>query len=185
MITMKNIVREGHPALRETANEVAVPPSKEDLKLLQDMLEFLENSQDEKMAEKYNLRPGVGLAAPQLGINKRLIAVLFEDLNGKQYRYGLINPKIVSHSVEKAYLTAGEGCLSVDRQIDGYVPRYSRITVKAIDMNGENIKLRLKDYAAIVFQHEIDHLNGVMFFDHINEHAPFSPPENSRAIDLN
>ena len=185
MITMKNIVREGHAALRKTAEEVPVPPSKEDMSLLQDMLTFLENSQDENMAEKYNLRPGVGLAAPQLGINKRIIAILFEDQNGKQYRYGLINPKIVSHSVEQAYLTSGEGCLSVDRVVEGYVPRYARITVKAVDMDGKNIKLRLKDYAAIVFQHEIDHLNGVMFYDHINQNNPFIVPENSKAIDLN
>ncbi|WP_339215495.1 peptide deformylase [Ornithinibacillus sp. FSL M8-0202] len=183
MLTMDDIVREGHPSLREVAKEVTLPPSEEEVSLLKEMLEFLQNSQDEKICARYNLRPGVGLAAPQLGINKRMIAVHFEDGNGNQYSYGLFNPKIVSHSVEKAYLTVGEGCLSVDRNVEGFVPRYARITVTATDIDGNPVKLRLKDYAAIVFQHEIDHLNGVMFYDHIDKENPFAIPENSKAID--
>ncbi|GAB3800092.1 peptide deformylase [Virgibacillus kimchii] len=183
MITMKDIVREGHPSLTAVAAEVPVPISNEDKKLLDEMLTFLKNSQNEEIAEKYDLRPGVGLAAPQLGLNKRLIAVHFDDLNGKHYSYQLVNPKIVSHSVEKAYLTGGEGCLSVDRNVEGYVPRYTRVTVKATDENDEQIKLRLKGYAAIVVQHEIDHLNGIMFYDHINKENPFLVPENAKPIE--
>jgi peptide deformylase len=183
MITMKDIVREGHPSLTTTAEEVPVPISDEDKNLLEDMLTFLKNSQNEEIAEKYSLRPGVGLAAPQLGMNKRLIAVHFDDLNGKHYSYGLVNPKVVSHSVEKAYLAGGEGCLSVDRNVEGYVPRNARITVKATDQNGEQIKLRLKGYAAIVVQHEIDHLNGIMFYDHINKENPYTVPDNAKPIE--
>ncbi|TFJ94509.1 peptide deformylase [Lentibacillus salicampi] len=182
MITMDDIVREGHPSLREKAEEVPIPPSDEDRQLLNDMLTFIKNSQDEKIADEYHLRPGVGLAATQLGINKRMCAVHFEDLKGKMYSYGLINPKIVSHSVEQAYLSAGEGCLSVDRDVEGYVPRNARITVKAIGLDGKELKLRLRDYAAIVVQHEIDHLNGVMFYDHINQSNPFAIPDHSKPI---
>lgn len=182
MITMDDIVREGHPSLREKAEEVPIPPSDEDRQLLNDMLTFIKNSQDEKIADEYHLRPGVGLAATQLGINKRMCAVHFEDLKGKMYSYGLINPKIVSHSVEQAYLSAGEGCLSVDRDVEGYVPRNARITVKAIGLDGKELKLRLRDYAAIVVQHEIDHLNGVMFYDHINQSSPFAIPDHSKPI---
>ncbi|WP_099157938.1 peptide deformylase [Virgibacillus ndiopensis] len=183
MLTMKDIVREGHTSLREVAKDVSLPPTKEEKNLLNDMLEFLKNSQDDKIACDYDLRPGVGLAAPQLGINKRMVAVHFEDFKGKQYSYGLINPRIVSHSVEKAYLSSGEGCLSVDRNVEGYVPRYARITVTATDVEGNSLKLRLRDYAAIVFQHEIDHLNGIMFYDHINKENPYQIPENSKAIE--
>ncbi|GGK04159.1 peptide deformylase [Lentibacillus kapialis] len=182
MITMDDIVREGHPSLRKKALEVPIPPSDEDIQLLNNMLTFIKNSQDEKLAEEYNLRPGVGLAAPQLGKDKRMCAVHFEDSKGKLYSYGLINPKIVSHSVEQAYLSTGEGCLSVDRDVEGYVPRSARITVKAIGLSGGELKLRLRDYAAIVVQHEIDHLNGVMFYDHINSENPFGVPENSKSI---
>ncbi|WP_106497767.1 peptide deformylase [Lentibacillus sp. Marseille-P4043] len=183
MLTMKDIVREGHPSLRDVAKEVDLPATEQENKLLADMLDFLKNSQDDKIACDYELRPGVGLAAPQLGISKRMIAVHFQDFKGKWYSYGLLNPKIVSHSVEKAYLTSGEGCLSVDRTVEGYVPRYARITIKATDLEGNPIKLRLRDYAAIVFQHEIDHLDGIMFYDHINQTTPFAIPEDAKAIE--
>lgn len=79
---------------------------------------------------------------------------------------------------------SGEGCLSVDREIPGYVPRYARITVKAVTLEGKEVKLRLKGYAAVVFQHEIDHLNGTMFYDRINKEDPFAQPDNSKPIEL-
>ncbi|MBP2077912.1 peptide deformylase [Oceanobacillus polygoni] len=183
MLTMKDIVREGHPSLKKVAAEVDLPITDDEKQLLKDMLQFLINSQDEEIAKKYELRAGVGLAAPQLGIEKRLVAIHFEDFNGKLYSYGLVNPKIISHSVEQSYLASGEGCLSVDRPVEGYVPRHARITVKATDFDGNPVKLRLKGYPAVVFQHEIDHLNGVMFYDRINPNNPFAIPDNSTAIE--
>ncbi|HEX6595256.1 MAG TPA: peptide deformylase [Bacillota bacterium] len=183
MITMEDIVREGHPALRKTAEKVPVPLVEEDVQLSKEMLTFLKNSQDEELATKYKLRPGVGLAAPQLNINKQIIAIHVEDAKGKLHSYCLFNPKIVSHSVEQTYLPGGEGCLSVDREIKGYVPRYARITVQATDIDGNQLKLRLRDLLAIVVQHEIDHLNGVMFFDRINKENPFFVPDNAKALE--
>lgn len=98
---------------------------------------------------------------------------------GKHTATSFFNPKIISHSVEKAYLVSGEGCLSVDEDIPGYVPRYARITVEAYDEEGKKLRLRLKEYAAIVFQHEIDHLNGILFYDHIDKENPFKPIDNA------
>lgn len=147
------------------------------------MLQYLKNSQDPEIAEKYGLRPGIGLAAPQINVSKRMIAVHVTDEKGKLYSYGLFNPKIVSHSVEQSYLTSGEGCLSVDREVLGYVPRYARIRVKGVDLEGNEVDLRLKGLVAIVFQHEIDHLNGIMFYDRINKENPFKEPENATPID--
>lgn len=167
MITMKDIVREGDPILRKVAKEVELPASKEDKDTLTSMLEYLKNSQDPEIAEKYGLRGGVGLAAPQIGISKRMFAVHVKNENEKIYSMGLFNPKIVSHSVEETYLEDGEGCLSVDREISGHVPRYSRITIKGTTIEGEEVTLRLRGFAAIVFQHELDHLNGIMFYDRI------------------
>ncbi|GAA3322877.1 hypothetical protein GCM10020331_044510 [Ectobacillus funiculus] len=63
------------------------------------------------------------------------------------------------------------------------MPRYSRITVKAWSVDGQELKLRLKGLPAIVFQHEIDHLNGVMFYDRISESNPFAPPENALPLE--
>ncbi|MDV2888520.1 peptide deformylase, partial [Alkalihalophilus pseudofirmus] len=76
--------------------------------------EYVINSQNNEMAEKYGLRPAIGLAAPQINVSKRMIAVHVTGDKDELYSYALFNPKIISHSVEKAYLKSGEGCLSVD-----------------------------------------------------------------------
>ncbi len=179
---MDDIVREGHPTLREKAAEVVLPASKEDKETLKKMIEFVINSQDPDISSKYGLRPGIGLAAPQLGISKRMIAIHVDD-DDELYSYALFNPKIVSHSTQKSYLAGGEGCLSVDREVQGLVPRYAKITVKAVDLEGKEIKIRLKGLPAIVFQHEIDHLNGIMFYDHINQDDPFQELEDAIVIE--
>jgi peptide deformylase len=183
MITMKDIIKEGHPALRKKAQEVPLPASEEDKQILASLLEYVKNSQDPEMAEEHELRPGVGLAAPQINVSKRMIAVHVKDGEGTLFSYALFNPKIISHSLEKSYLAAGEGCLSVDRSIPGYIARYARITVTGTTLEGGKVSLRLKGLPAIVFQHEIDHLNGVMFFDHIHEAEPFTIPEDALAIE--
>ena len=173
MITMKDIIRDGHPTLREKAKELSFPLSNNDKETLRAMREFLINSQDEETAKRYGLRSGVGLAAPQINEPKRMIAVyLPDDGNGKSYDYMLVNPKIMSYSVQEAYLPTGEGCLSVDENIPGLVHRHHRVTIKAQDIDGNDVKLRLKGYPAIVFQHEIDHLNGIMFYDYIDANEP-------------
>ena len=178
MILMKDIIREGHPTLREVAQEVTVPLSQEDIELGKDMMTFLQNSQDPEKAEELELRGGVGLAAPQLNISKRIIAVHVpsSDLENPEPVLSAVmyNPKIVSHSVQDACLAEGEGCLSVDREVPGYVVRHSKITLTYFDAAGEKQKIRLKNYEAIVVQHEIDHLNGIMFYDHINENSPYA-----------
>ncbi|MBC8922216.1 peptide deformylase, partial [Escherichia coli] len=107
MLTMDDIVREGHPALREVATEVTFPLSDEEKKLGRDMLEFLINSQDEELAEKYGLRGGVGIAAPQLAVTKRFLAIHVHDEKDRLYSYVLYNPKIRSHSVQQACLSGG------------------------------------------------------------------------------
>jgi peptide deformylase len=175
---MDDIIREGNPILRQVAKEVPLPATDEEKQTLRDMLEFLKNSQDEKTAKKYHLRAGIGIAAPQIAISKRMIALFLDDEKGKHYEYTLFNPKIISHSVENTYLEGGEGCLSVDRDVPGFVPRHARVKVKAFDIDGKPLKLRLKGYPAIAIQHEIDHLNGILFFDRINKDNPFKIPDH-------
>ena len=186
LIDMKDIIREGNPTLRAVAEEVSFPLADEDILLGEKMMQVLHNSQDPVMAEKLGLRGGVGLAAPQLDISRRIIAVLLpnpEDENGNppQEAYALkevmYNPKIVAHSVQDAALADGEGCLSVDRDVPGYVVRHARITVDYFDKDGEKHRVKLKGYKAIVVQHEIDHINGIMFYDRINETDPFAIKE--------
>lgn len=183
LINMKDIIREGNPTLRAVAEEVTFPLSDQEIILGEKMLQFLHNSQDPVMAEKMGLRGGVGLAAPQLDISKRIIAVLVpnpedEEGNPPAEAYALreimYNPKVVSHSVQDAALGEGEGCLSVDREVPGYVVRHARVTVEYSNKDGEKKRIKLKGYNSIVVQHEIDHINGIMFYDRINETDPFA-----------
>lgn len=192
MITMDDIIREGNPTLRENAQEVALPLSDEDIILGEKMMQFLKHSQDPVMAEKLDLRGGVGLAAPQLDISKRIIAVLvpnMEDAEGNPPKeaYSLqeimYNPKIVAHAVQDAALADGEGCLSVDRLVEGYVVRHARVTVDYYTKDGEKKRIKLKGYNAIVVQHEIDHINGIMFYDRINQDNPFAIKEGMLIIE--
>ena len=113
------------------------------------------------LAEKYDLRPGMGLAAIQLGINKRYFVVVHEQEIKETFKnYVIINPKIVSNSEEMIYVEEGEGCLSINRECEGIVPRYARVTVEGYDVDGNKIRVRGREELAIAFQHEIDHLSG-------------------------
>ena len=188
MYLMKDIVRDGDPVLRQRAKKVAFPLSEKDRQLAHDMMEYLVVSQDPKLCKQYGLRAGVGLAAPQVGVSKQMAAVLVPaddpDHDGKpngdpQFKDVIINPVIVSESVQYGALTEGEGCLSVDKDIPGYVPRHDRITLRYQDTEGKEHQIRLKHYPAIVCQHEIDHLHGVLFYDHINKKDPFEAPKDT------
>lgn len=174
---MKNfkIVKDNQKSLREKSTPVEFPLSMSDKETLNDMLEYLINSQDEKYLKKHpNVRSGVGLAAPQIGINKQMLAIYFVGEENVVHQYLLINPKIVSESVKQCYLEAGEGCLSVEKPHEGYVYRPYKITVKAFDLlKNDYIEYNFKGYEAIVVQHEIDHLKGILFYDHIDKTNPF------------
>lgn len=175
MLLMKDIIREGHPTLSERSEEVPLPLDDETKQTLKEMMEFLENSQDPIKNEELELRAGVGLAAPQINIKKRMIAVLTTDeLGEKLYKLLLVNPKIISHSEALTYIPGGEGCLSVDREVTGLVPRYKKIRVRAHQYLPETdelrtIELRVSGYVGVVLQHEIDHLNGVLFVDKVKD----------------
>lgn len=191
LIDMDDIIREGHPTLRKVAEKVELPLSDQDIILGEKMLQFLKHSQDPVMAEKMKLRGGVGLAAPQIDISKRIIAVLVpnpedEEGNPPAEAYSLqevmYNPKIVSHSIQEAAMEGGEGCLSVDREVPGYVVRHARVTVEYVDKTGEKHRIKLKGFNAIVVQHEIDHINGIMFYDRINPEHPFAIKEGMLVI---
>ena len=172
MILMKNIIKEGNELLRKESVDVVLPLSIEDKTTLLDMVGYLFNSQNDTKAKELGLRPGVGLAAPQIGINKKMFAILSNDMEGKTWLMAVINPKIVKKSKELIYLPGGEGCLSVDRETCGITPRHKRITVEAYLYNLQSSvvefkRFELRDYIAIVFQHEYDHLFGTLYVDTI------------------
>ena len=182
MLKNKDIIDEKDKRLREISKEVEFPLSDEDRKNIDLMIEYLNNSQIEELAEKYDLRPGMGLSAIQIGVPKRYFVVVYEYDEGKFDNYIIINPKIVSNSMEKIYVELGEGCLSVNREVDGIVPRYARVTIEGYDMDGNKIRVRGREELAIAFQHELDHLNGILFYDHIDPKNPYKDQNKYRAI---
>ena len=179
---MKDIIDEKDKRIRTVSKEVVFPLTKEDKKHVGDMLEYLTNSQIEELSEKYDLRPGMGLSAIQLGIPKRYFVVVYEYDEGKFENYVIFNPKIVSNSMEKIYVEMGEGCLSVNRDVEGIIPRYARVTVEGYDIDGNKIRVRAREELAIAFQHEMDHLDGILFYDHIDKKNPFKDKDKYRAI---
>ncbi|WP_349533675.1 peptide deformylase [Leuconostoc citreum] len=190
--TMDKITRDGDPVLRQVSTAVPFPLSEEHAQLAQDMMTYLVVSQDEEENEKYGLRPGVGLAAPQVGYALQMTSILIpaletheqDEQDDKPYFKGTIfNPVVISESVKRSALNVGEGCLSVDEDVPGFVPRANRITVRYQDETGATKTLKLRDYPAIVFQHEIDHLHGHLYYDHINLDAPWQVDDDVKYID--
>lgn len=126
----------------------------------------------EDMVDTMRDAPGVGLAAPQVGISERLIVVEYADqpevAEGEEYKevkpklYVMINPEIVKSSTETEL--GVEGCLSIPGLV-GEVERFYEIQVKGLNRRGQPMKVRAKGWLARIFQHEIDHLNGVVFPD--------------------
>ena len=179
---MSDILDEKNKILREKSEEVTFPLSDSDKKTINDIIEMLTNSQIPELSEKYDLRPGMGLAAIQLGIKKRYFVVVHEYDEGKFDNYVIINPKLVSSSEEMIYVGEGEGCLSVNREVCGIVPRAARVTIEAYDVDGNKIRVRGREELAVAFQHEIDHLNGILFVDRIDKNNPFKNKELYREI---
>lgn len=182
MIKTSDILDEKDKHLRAKNYEVRFPLNDNKKKLINDMLEHLYYSQIEKFAKKYNLRPGMGLAAPQMGINERFFVICHEETEGNFKNYIMINPEMISHSEELIYAAEGEGCLSVNRDVEGIVPRYARATFIGYDIDGNPVKYRVREELAIAFQHELDHLNGIMFYDHIDPKDPYKNKDYMREI---
>ncbi|EPY10171.1 MULTISPECIES: peptide deformylase [Paenibacillus] len=142
-MALRIIVHEPDEVLHQIAKEVPkITPNIQ--KLLTDMADTMYHAE------------GVGLAAPQIGILKRVIVV---DVGDEHGLIEMVNPVILSAEGEQL---GPEGCLSIPG-INGDVLRHQKITVKGLDRNGREITVEAEDFLARAFQHEIDHLNGVLF----------------------
>lgn len=148
-MAIRNVREDGDEILRKRSREVERVDDKI-RQLLDDMVETM---------HKYN---GVGLAAPQIGILKRLVVI---DLYDDKGPIKLVNPEIIK---EKGTQEVEEGCLSFPNKF-AKVIRPEEVTVKALDENGKQIKISAKGLLAQALSHEIDHLNGILFVDKIIE----------------
>src|SRR5262245_22466695 len=152
-MSILKVARMGHPVLRERARPIDKSEIKDPFfqKLIDDMIDTM---------HEYH---GVGLAAPQVHEGLRLfVALLDDDPDSKGEAIAIINPEIIPNASDTR--EGWEGCLSIP-DIRGMVPRFTDITVVALDRQGKKIELKLKDFPARVAQHETDHLDGVLFFD--------------------
>ena len=182
IIDSTTIILDGDPILRQKAEKVALPLSEEDRNTLTDMIEYVRNSHDADFCKEHNVRASVGIAAPQIAVSKQMLAISIMDEDG-DIEFALVNPKIISNSTQKAYLENGESCLSVVPDREGYVPRYAKITVRAYNMLTDRMEeIRLTDYPAIVMQHEMDHLKGKLYYDHIDQNDPWKEIPGSLVI---
>lgn len=181
---IRQIVTAPNPVLRVKAKRVkSITPEVQ--RLIDDMVETMHQA------------PGVGLAAPQVGVSQRVIVVEVaegsEDGGGERSSteaagepaeepaaprptklYALVNPEITRHSGELE--PGNEGCLSIPGYL-GEVDRFSWATVKALDRHGKPFKLKVRGWPARVFQHEIDHLDGVLFIDRAKRLWKVEPEE--------
>lgn len=117
------------------------------------------------MIDTMRAAPGVGLAAPQIGVPKRVIVIEFgneDDEAIPENLYVLVNPEIVQQS--KITVAGIEGCLSVPG-FAGEVARAQVVTVRGQDASGKKVKIRAQGWLARIFQHEIDHINGILYTD--------------------
>lgn len=186
---MLKITKDNATSLRGKSKPLTLPLEEKWKTLLLSMLDYLRLTQDEKFREAHpSVREGVGLAAPQVGKNVRMLVISYDNPfeEGKEptkTEYALVNPKIVFASPSLAYLRGGEGCLSVDKPHEGYVYRHESIKVEAYDLlKDQNVTIQAQGYDAIVLQHEIDHLEGILFYDRIDKADPFKVLPGSTAI---
>ena len=166
------IVKDSNPIMKKKSLPVSLPLSAEDKKTLEDMLEYLKLSQDDEYCKKHNVRSGIGMAAIQIGLLKRMFVIYYEREEGI-VQYQLVNPKIIEYSIRKCALRDGEGCLSVDGDHPGLSHRYYKIKMEAYDaLTDRDIIITARGFDAIVLQHEYDHLDGLFFYDRIDPKKP-------------
>jgi peptide deformylase len=173
-MTLLDIVTLPNKILRDRTRPVVSYDAQLQL-LIDDMIETMRDA------------PGVGLAAPQIGrpIKLTVIETLPEvdedgnDIEGPRDLYVITNPEIVWTS--RTMVDGIEGCLSIPGYL-GEVERYESIRVRAQDRHGKKIKLRLDGWTARIFQHEIDHLNGVLYIDRLTDQENFWTEEEFEAM---
>ena len=159
---VRKIIRMGHPTLRKIARQLSPEELRSDgvQRLVEDMVETLADYQ------------GVGLAAPQVNESVRLAII---EIEGGETRYGHLDALPLTVFANPYYevldeTTAGawEGCLSVPG-LRGYVERPQSIRIKYQDLDGTNHQLELEGFMATVFQHEFDHLDGLLYLDRMTD----------------
>ena len=158
-MTIRTIIGPDNPVLRRKARAVDNPNTAANHQLIDDMIATMREA------------PGVGLAAPQVAVSQRIAVIEYaEKPDGapdeaeppEPKLFVIVNPEIVARSEE--LVEGSEGCLSLPGYA-GSVMRHAAVTVKALNRKGRPIKIKARGWLARIFQHEIDHLDGILFID--------------------
>lgn len=174
----KWIVYDNDPIMKQKINEVSFPLTDRDIEAISKMISYIDASYNNQSKE-YNIRPGIGIAAIQIGYPKQITYIHLNDENGVEHKYLLGNAKIIKKSVNNAYLSGGEGCLSVKEDKKGFVIRKEIVVVKAINLfDNKEIEIRAQGILSMCLQHEIDHNNNLFYYDSINPTDPFKADKN-------
>ena len=178
-MTKEDIITLPNPHLRQKSERIHVINQE----VLDQVAKMTDAALDWEKSRPHEV--SAALAAVQVDILKRLVIIRndFDDKTNDEF-IALINPEIVKYEGE--IVEDFEGCLSVNH-IYGKVPRYSKVRVKALALNGQEIKLKAEGFLARVLQHEIDHTNGIVFIDHIknNPTAFYKLDKNGELMPIN
>lgn len=183
MIPSKDwLVYDDNPIMKQKIEDLCFPLNEKDNEIISKMISYVDASYDNQAA-KYNIQPGIGIAAIQLGYAKKIIYIHLDDENGIEQKYLLANPKIVKASMNKMYIDSGEGCLSVKKKHKGYSIRNEIVFVKAFDIfANKEIEIKATGILSACLQHEIDHNNNMFFYDRINKFDPFKIEKGWKVI---
>lgn len=175
-MAVREIITPKNPILRKKARKVTNFDDPKLQALIDDMVETLFGA------------PGVGLAAPQVAVSQRVIVVYLPDDEESREEYGqdagvlhiLVNPEIVRAS--RNMVDGVEACLSIPGYY-GSVDRHAAVTVQGYDRHGKQVRIKARDWLARVFQHEIDHLDGILFIDRASEIWRAVPQDEAETFD--
>lgn len=182
-LTNNDLVTDPNPILRKRLTKVEFPISQELKDSIARMRGYVKDSYDPELVERFDLTPSVGIAANQIGIDARIAVVYIEDEEGQpELDLIMVNPVILSSSAKQIFIESGEGCLSLPDKPEGNVYRAREIKLRYFDLEGEKHVIELHDFDAIAVQHEIDHLNGILYSDKINKDNPFEEREGAARI---
>ena len=163
------LIKLPNKTLRMKSIDITFPLSEKIIDIAEKMIKHVDDSQD----PKNNMRAGVGISAVQLGQTLNMFYINLAGANEDDFRDLIINPKVLAIGANPAALEGGEGCLSVDEKmnnVDGLVHRKNKIIITGYSyFEKKEVRITKTGYPAIVIQHELDHLDGKLFFDRIDK----------------
>lgn len=172
------IISDDNPIMKQKILDLTFPLNDEDKEAISKMISYIDASYNGE-EKKFNIRPGIGIAAIQIAYPKKITYIHLNDENDVEHKYLLANAKIIKKSVNNAYLSNGEGCLSVKKDKKGYVIRKEIVVVEAIDIFTEKkVEIKATGILSMCLQHEIDHNNNLFYYDSINKLDPFYVDKN-------